>query len=184
MFLTSRRSRQKENGNSEAEKHVTIIGAGRVAAPLVEYLHRDRNIAITVVCEQQNLGDELAQKYPGIQSTYLNVLDNEDALLELLSKSNLAVSILPANLHPIVAKACIRTNTHMVTASYLSETVKELHDEATNAGITILNEIGLDPGIDHLLALECIHVILIILIIKVKFSNNTIYRKLMLLVEE
>lgn len=56
------------------------------------------------------------------------------------------VSILPANLHPIVAKTCIDEGVHMVTASYMSPEVKDLHEAATNAGVTILNEVGLDPG--------------------------------------
>lgn len=73
-----------------------------------------------------------------------------------MKKADVVVSILPANLHPIVAKACINEGVHMVTASYMSTEVKDLHQAATNAGVTILNEVGLDPGIDHLLALECI----------------------------
>ncbi|XP_017786557.1 PREDICTED: alpha-aminoadipic semialdehyde synthase, mitochondrial-like [Nicrophorus vespilloides] len=59
-------------------------------------------------------------------------------------------------MHHVVAKACIDQKINMVTASYVSDAMKELHDEAVEAGVTILNEIGLDPGIDHLLALECI----------------------------
>lgn len=140
----------------EGKKGVVIFGAGRVAAPLVEYLHRDESIAITVACEQKDLADELALKYPGVDSTYLNATENQCALRDLISKADVAVSILPANLHHIVAKACIEANTHMVTASYVSENMKALHQEAVSAGVTILNEVGLDPGIDHLLALECI----------------------------
>lgn len=68
----------------------------------------------------------------------------------------MAVSILPANMHHLVAKACIAEKTNMVTASYVSNSLQELHNLALEAGVTILNEIGLDPGIDHLLALECI----------------------------
>lgn len=132
------------------------MGAGRVAAPLVEYLHRDKSIGITVACEKKELADDLAHQFPGVESTYLNAKDNTESLVELISKADVAVSILPANLHPTVAKACIRTGTHMVTASYMSAEIKNLHKEACDAGITVMNEVGLDPGIDHLLALECI----------------------------
>lgn len=61
----------------------------------------------------------------------------------------MVVSILPANLHPIIAKVCINEGTHMVTASYMSNEVKDLHQQATTAGVTILNEVGLDPGMLH-----------------------------------
>lgn len=140
----------------EGKKRVVIFGAGRVAAPLVEYLHRDSSVIITLACEQKGLADELAHKYPGVESVYLNAIENEAGLKDLVSKSEIAVSILPANLHHIVAKACIDAGTHMVTASYVSDDMKKLHNQAVSAGVTILNEVGLDPGVDHLLALECI----------------------------
>lgn len=140
----------------EGKKRVVIFGAGRVAAPLVEYLHRDSSVLITIACEQKDLADELANKYPGVESIYMNAIENEAGLYELVSRSEIAVSILPANLHHIVAKVCIASGTHMVTASYVSEEMKKLHNKAAAAGVTILNEVGLDPGVDHLLALECI----------------------------
>lgn len=63
-----------------------------------------------------------------------------------MRNSDVVVSILPANLHPIIAKICINEGVHMVTASYMSNEVKDLHQAAVNAGVTILNEVGLDPG--------------------------------------
>ncbi|KAL1495088.1 hypothetical protein ABEB36_010561 [Hypothenemus hampei] len=138
-------------------KNVLILGAGRVAPPLVEYLHRDKTIGIMVACENKDLSDNIARTYPGVESTYLNAIETSDSTMEeLIERANVVVSILPANLHPRVARCCINQKTHMVTASYMSNQIKELHQEAYNAGITILNEVGLDPGIDHLLALECI----------------------------
>lgn len=138
------------------QKNVLIVGAGRVAAPLVEYLHRDKSIGITVACEKTELSENLSHTYPGVENVYLNAEENTSLLQDLVEKANVVVSILPANLHPIVAKACINEGTHMVTASYMSNEVKDLHEAAANAGVTILSEVGLDPGIDHLLALECI----------------------------
>lgn len=72
-------------------------------------------------------------------------------LQELVKKADVVVSILPAGLHPIVAKACVNEGVHMVTASYMSNEIKGLHEAAQNAGITILNEVGLDPGIINLI---------------------------------
>ena len=134
-----------------------VLGAGRVSAPLVEYLHRDEAIGITIASDQKDQGDELARTYPGVESTYLNAMENSSALKELVRDADVVVSILPANMHHLVAEACIAENTNMVTASYVSPLTKKLHDKAVEAGVTILNEVGLDPGFDHLLALECIH---------------------------
>ncbi|KAJ8965271.1 hypothetical protein NQ314_004234 [Rhamnusium bicolor] len=156
-MIESVRSRHKAGPETKiSEKNVVIIGAGRVAAPLVEYLHRDKSIGITVACEKTELGEGLAESYRGIENVYINAVENSNSLQELISKADVVVSILPANLHPIVAKACINEGTHMVTASYMGDEIKDLHQAAVNSGVTILNEIGLDPGIDHLLALECI----------------------------
>lgn len=141
---------------SASDKRIVIFGAGRVAAPLVEYLHRDSSISLTVACEQQDQGDILATKFPGVQSTYLNAQENPSLLNNLVSNADVVVSILPADMHHVVAKACVDQGTHMVTASYLNEKIKQLHEEALQKGVTILNEVGLDPGIDHLLALEAI----------------------------
>ncbi|XP_050313695.1 alpha-aminoadipic semialdehyde synthase, mitochondrial isoform X2 [Anthonomus grandis grandis] len=153
------RSRHKSSTEtSKMEKHVLILGAGRVASPLVEYLHRDKTIGITIACENKSLGDNLATAYSGIESIYLNAAESiSDSCLEKhIEKADVVVSILPAHLHPRIAKHCIAQKTHMVTASYMSKEIKDLHQAAQNAGITVLNEVGLDPGIDHLLALECI----------------------------
>lgn len=128
-----------------------------VSAPLVEYLARDKNIDITVCSHLKEESDRLANKYPGVQSQYLNVSDNSNHLRDLCEESDVVVSLLPYSLHGLVARHCVDAKTHLVTASYLNDEVKSLHEEAEQAGVTLLNEIGLDPGIDHLLALECIH---------------------------
>lgn len=138
-------------------KKVLVLGAGRVSAPLVEYLHRDETIGITIASDKKDQGDELARTYHGVESTYLNAMENSPTLKELVRDADVVVSILPPNMHHLVAEACIAENTNMVTASYISPMTKKLHEKAVEAGITILNEVGLDPGIDHLLALECIH---------------------------
>lgn len=67
----------------------------------------------------------------------------------------LCYSLLPYVFHPDVAKLCIKFKKNMVTASYISPAMRELDAAAKEAGITIMNEVGLDPGIDHMLAMEC-----------------------------
>lgn len=151
--------RYRNKGDSSAEdgrKKVLILGAGMVSAPLVEYLSRDENVSINVCSQIKDEADRLANKYPGTRSTYLNVTENPDNLAELCDKSDVVISLLPFGLHGLVAEKCIDVKTHLVTASYITDHVRSLDQSAKNAGITILNEVGLDPGIDHLLALEMI----------------------------
>jgi alpha-aminoadipic semialdehyde synthase len=80
---------------------------------------------------------------------------SQDEVIELIKSHDLVISLLPYNLHPEVAKLCVQYKTNMVTASYRSPAMFDLHQAAEDAGITIMNEVGVDPGIDHLLAMEC-----------------------------
>lgn len=155
IFISSK-SRHKIEGSADGQKHVLVLGAGMVSAPVIEYLYRDENITINVCSHLKEESDRLANKYPGVKSTYLNVTENPDHLAELCKESDVVISLLPYVLHGIVAEHCIAVKTHLVTASYITDHVRTLHDDAQKAGVTILNEVGLDPGIDHFLALECI----------------------------
>jgi alpha-aminoadipic semialdehyde synthase len=102
-------------------------------------------------------GDELAKRAikSNADSIVIDVQTKNDTLDKLIEESDLVISILPYAFHPKIAEKCIRLQTNMVTASYLTPQMRELNDAAIEAGITILNEVGLDPGIDHLLAMEC-----------------------------
>ncbi|XP_037960737.1 alpha-aminoadipic semialdehyde synthase, mitochondrial [Teleopsis dalmanni] len=151
------RSRHKVEGENEGDKKVLVLGAGMVSAPLVEWLHREKDVAITVCSQVKEEADRLANKYSGVNSVYLNVTEGTDHLRELCGRADVVVSLLPYSLHGMVARYCVAEKTHMVTASYLNDEIKDLHDEAKRNNVTIMNEVGLDPGIDHLLALECIH---------------------------
>ncbi|XP_013180975.1 PREDICTED: alpha-aminoadipic semialdehyde synthase, mitochondrial [Papilio xuthus] len=154
LRMTNTRSRHKVEGNDQ-QTHVLILGSGLVSAPVVEYLARDKNVAVTVASQVREEADALAERY-GVRAEYIQAND-DSALRSLASGARLVVSLLPYDLHGPVAKACVSAGVHMVTASYVRPEVQELHNAAKEAGVTLLNEVGLDPGIDHLLALECIH---------------------------
>ncbi|XP_063698348.1 alpha-aminoadipic semialdehyde synthase, mitochondrial [Culicoides brevitarsis] len=150
------RSRHKAPG-TQAEKRVLVLGAGMVSAPLVEYLHRDSpRVAIKVCSQVKEEADRLADRYSGVESNYLNVEQNPEALAEMCAESDVVVSLLPYSLHGKVAKHCIEGKTHLVTASYVTDEVQALHNDALKNDVTLFNEVGLDPGIDHLLAMEAI----------------------------
>ncbi|CAB3223756.1 unnamed protein product [Arctia plantaginis] len=154
LRMANTRSRHKVEGNAQ-QTPIVILGSGLVAGPVVEYLARDKNIAVTIASAVKEEAEALALRY-GVSSEYIDAKD-ESALRSLAAKARVVVSLLPYELHGSVAKACISTGAHMVTASYVRPEIQELHKAAKDANVTLLNEVGLDPGIDHLLALECIH---------------------------
>ncbi|XP_076056603.1 lysine ketoglutarate reductase/saccharopine dehydrogenase isoform X2 [Oratosquilla oratoria] len=137
------------------EKKVLVLGAGYVAEPMVEYLARDKNIGIYLGSALRDEADQVASKYDNVEPVLLDVTERPDHLANAVAEADVVVSLLPYSLHPIVAKECINHKVNMVTASYCTPAMRELHDAAVEAGITVVNEVGLDPGIDHLLAMEC-----------------------------
>jgi saccharopine dehydrogenase-like NADP-dependent oxidoreductase len=94
-------------------------------------------------------------RYKRVTAAHIDVTDNA-ALDAAIAEHDLVVSLVPWKLHPDVARACINRKVNMVTTSYVSPAMEEMHDDAVAAGVTILNEIGLDPGIDHLGAMRVI----------------------------
>ncbi|XP_063534757.1 alpha-aminoadipic semialdehyde synthase, mitochondrial isoform X2 [Cydia strobilella] len=152
---SNNRSRHKVEGDHQNLDSVVILGSGLVSAPVIEYLAKEKNISVTIASQVKEEADALAERY-GVRSAYLQA-DDDAALRAMVSRARLVVSLLPYELHGAAARAAIEAGAHMVTASYVRPEVQELHSRAKEAGVTILNEVGLDPGIDHLLALECIH---------------------------
>lgn len=137
-------------------KKVLILGAGLVARPLVRYLLDQPNIQVEVASRTVSKAIKIIDNHPDGVAKELN-LKNEESLKEEIAKADLVISMVPYSFHPKVAKYCIDFQKHMVTTSYVSDTMKNLAAEARKAGILILNEIGLDPGIDHMEAMRIIH---------------------------
>uniref|UniRef100_A0A8C1JHI3 Aminoadipate-semialdehyde synthase n=1 Tax=Cyprinus carpio TaxID=7962 RepID=A0A8C1JHI3_CYPCA len=137
-------------------KRVLLLGAGYVSGPVIEYLTRDAGTQVTVASNLLNQAEDMAAKYPNTIAMMLDITRQESHLESLIKDHDIVISMLPYAFHPQVAKHCIKMKVNMVTASYLSPAMKELQKSAEDAGITIVNEMGLDPGIDHMLAMECI----------------------------
>lgn len=137
-------------------KKVLVLGAGLVSKPLVDYLLNVPDISVTVASRTASKAEALIGRYPNGRALSLDVND-EGATEELVSSHDLTVSLLPYIHHVKVAKMCIKHKKHMATTSYVSPAMKELDGEAKLAGITLLNEIGVDPGIDHMSAMRVIH---------------------------
>lgn len=149
-------SRQKAaTAVASSDKNILVLGAGFVSPPLVEYLTRDKTTRVTVASALQHEGEALARSFDNCESVVLDVTKGNESLNQLVQDANLVVSLLPYAMHPRIAEVCIKNKVNMVTASYLSPEMASLHQAAVDADVTIVNEVGLDPGIDHLLAMEC-----------------------------
>ncbi|CAB1414611.1 unnamed protein product [Pleuronectes platessa] len=142
--------------NKPGMKRVLLLGSGYVTGPVVEYLTRNEMIQVTVASMLLKQAEALAAKYPNVIPITLDASSQEGHLDSLIKDHDLVISMLPYTLHPLIAKHCIKRKVNLVTASYLSPAMKELQSSAEAAGVTIVNEMGLDPGIDHMLAMECI----------------------------
>ncbi|XP_070557350.1 alpha-aminoadipic semialdehyde synthase, mitochondrial-like [Ptychodera flava] len=140
-----------------AWKKVLVLGAGYVSPPLVEFLMRDRNLSVTIASATLSKAEKLANKYKNSTACDVDVQKHRDSLHKLVKDHDLVVSLLPYSLHPAVLELCIKEKTNMVTASYVTPAMAELHQSAADAGITVVNEVGFHPGINHMLAMKCFH---------------------------
>jgi saccharopine dehydrogenase-like NADP-dependent oxidoreductase len=137
-------------------QNILIIGAGRSASSLIQYLINKSDVEqlfITI----GDLSEELAfKKTKGHKNTKAIAFDvfNETLRQQEIQKVDLVISMLPAHLHLEVAKDCILYKKHLVTASYISEGMQALHQQAVENNLIFMNEIGLDPGIDHMSAMQ------------------------------
>jgi len=133
---------------------VLILGAGMVVKPIVNYL-LEKEIHVTVATRTKSKADDMIDGHPNGTSVAWTV-DDAETLDKMVAEHDLTVSLLPWMYHIMVAKHCIKHKKNMVTTSYVKPEMKALDQEAKDAGIIILNELGLDPGIDHMSAMRII----------------------------
>ncbi|XP_010437795.1 PREDICTED: alpha-aminoadipic semialdehyde synthase-like isoform X2 [Camelina sativa] len=166
----------KEKPEMTKKSGVLIIGAGRVCRPAAEFLASVRTISsqqwyktyfgaeseeqrdVRVIVASMYLKDakKTIEGIPDVETVQLDVSDSEN-LLKYVSEVDVVLSLLPASCHAVVAKTCIELKKHLVTASYVDDETSMLHEKAKTSGITILGEMGLDPGIDHMMAMKMIN---------------------------
>jgi saccharopine dehydrogenase (NADP+, L-glutamate forming)/spermidine synthase len=137
-------------------KRFLILGAGLVARPLVKYLLEQPDFRVEVASRTVSKAEKLVDGHPRGVAKELN-LKSEEALKKEVAGADLIISMVPYGFHPKVAELCIAHKKHMVTTSYVSDAMRKLDGDARKAGIIILNELGLDPGIDHMEAMRVIH---------------------------
>jgi len=136
-------------------KRVLVLGAGRVAKPLIDYFAGSDGYNLTVA----DIVPEKARALAGGRSNAVAAFvdANRSELVDpLIESHDITVSLLPAPLHPQVAALCLKNKRHLTTASYISPAMRSMHADALAAGLTFINECGVDPGLDHMSAMRAI----------------------------
>ena len=136
-------------------KKVLVLGAGLVTRPHVRYLLNVPDFEVTVASRTVSKAESLINGHPQGRAVALDV-SNEAELEALIREADLAVSMLPYAFHPTVGRLCVKYGKHMVTTSYVKDEMRALDRAAKEAGIILMNEIGVDPGIDHMSAMKVI----------------------------
>ncbi|MFO7790404.1 MAG: saccharopine dehydrogenase C-terminal domain-containing protein [Bacteroidales bacterium] len=139
-------------------KRILILGAGLSATSLIDYLleHSEKeDWQIRIGNRHPEKTAEKIKGHPRGEAIKFDV-KNQDQIDEEVKACDIAVSFLPASFHSAIAKACVKHSKHMVTASYVSKEMHDLDAEARSKGIVMLNELGVDPGIDHMSAMRVI----------------------------
>lgn len=139
-------------------KTILVLGAGRSSSALITYLLKQATQHSWKII----VGDisiEAARERVGAYQTgeaILFSIDNDAESRSVITTADVVLSLLPAHLHPKVARLCLALHKHLLTASYVSDEMKSFDAEAKSKGLLFLNECGLDPGIDHMSAMQVI----------------------------
>src|SRR5687768_14776410 len=136
-------------------RSILLLGAGRSSSFLIRYFldhanEQEWNLTVADVSLQS------AQAKTGNHSHGKAIsfdISNATQMNAEIAKADLVISMLPAHMHLPIAQACVDHKKHLATASYVTKEMQQLHVPALKAGITLLNECGLDPGIDHMSAM-------------------------------
>ncbi|EPQ53793.1 saccharopine dehydrogenase [Gloeophyllum trabeum ATCC 11539] len=139
----------------QPKKKILLLGSGFVARPCAEFIVRNAANELTIACRTLKSAQALAAGLPATTAISLDV-NSTEALDAQVAAHDLVISLIPYTYHAAVIKSAIKGKTHVVTTSYVSPAMRELDEEAKKAGIVVMNEIGLDPGIDHLYAVKTI----------------------------
>ncbi|MEO8239728.1 MAG: saccharopine dehydrogenase C-terminal domain-containing protein [Flavobacterium sp.] len=139
-------------------RRILIIGAGRSASSLIRYLlskSDSENLHLVVADLSLVLAEKKVNNHPNATPIALDIF-NATERKTTIENASIVISMLPAHLHIEIAKDCLEFKKHLVTASYISDAMLALNEEAKKSNLIFMNEIGLDPGIDHMSAMKVI----------------------------
>jgi saccharopine dehydrogenase-like NADP-dependent oxidoreductase len=133
-------------------KKILVVGAGRSSSSLIKYLLKksvEADWFVTIADQSLELAREKAENHPRAKAIKFDVMDEEQRNLQI-GKADIVASLLPETHHIHLVKQCIKHRVHLVNASYVSQQMAAYDDDVKKAGLIFLNEMGLDPGIDHM----------------------------------
>ena len=139
-------------------KKILVIGAGRSSTSLIKYLLNNSSKEewiVTVVDFNLDLVKEKTNNHPNSIAFQLDA-NSELERRKLISKADIVISMLPARMHYNVLKDCVEFGIHVITPSYITKEIRLLNEDALKKNVLVLNELGLDPGIDHMSAKKMI----------------------------
>ncbi|WP_106566771.1 saccharopine dehydrogenase C-terminal domain-containing protein [Cecembia rubra] len=139
-------------------QNILIIGAGKSSAYLIDFLLEnsiEKNRKIIVADLEEDIAQKKIKGHPQAKAATI-IVEDEGNRKSLIQQSDIVISMLPAFLHPIIAKDCLEMGKHFFTASYESEDLRKLKDQIGAKNLLFLNECGLDPGLDHMSAMQVI----------------------------
>lgn len=133
-------------------KRILVIGAGRTSSSLIKYLlskSPENDWYVTIADQSLDAAEQKAGDHSRAKAIKFNVMDDEERSVQI-AKADIVVSLLPETHHIHLIKDCIRQRAHLVTASYTSPEMSSFDEQVKDVGLIFLNEMGLDPGIDHM----------------------------------
>jgi saccharopine dehydrogenase-like NADP-dependent oxidoreductase len=139
-------------------RNILVLGAGRSSSSLISYLlhHASQgHWQVTVGDFLEQAAKEKTGSHPHGKAIVFDI-QNPETSSKAIAAADIVISLLPAQLHPLVAAHCLEWKKHLLNASYVSEEMKKFHEEALTKDLLFLNECGLDPGIDHMSAMQVI----------------------------
>ena len=136
---------------------ILVLGAGLSSGSLIQYFldQSDRGWKVRVGDINVDLASQRINGHPAGEAFHFDVFNHKQLATEI-RQAEIVISLLPARMHYLVAEACVELGKNMVTASYLSSAIKALDESARKKGIVLMNECGVDPGIDHMSAMQMI----------------------------
>ena len=136
-------------------KQILILGAGLVARPAVRYLLEKNELQVVLADQKVDKAEAIIAGHGNGKAVRMDVKDGT-LLARQVSTADIVVSLLPWTLHPVIARLCLTHGKHLVTASYVQDKMQAFDTPAREKGLIFLNEVGVDPGLDHMSAMQII----------------------------
>jgi saccharopine dehydrogenase-like NADP-dependent oxidoreductase len=140
-------------------KNIVLLGSGNVTKAIVEYFYKFKDIFLIIATNDVESGNDYLKQFPQNISIVALDINNEKEASEIIRKGEVVISMLPPFLHKKALEICIREKKNFVCASYLTPELKDLEEEAKKNNVSCFFELGLDPGIDHIVTVHIVDLI-------------------------